>query len=164
MSNQQMKVLEVANLLRSLYTSGKKPHQIAYLILLHYKKDLSVDEFTYFMDGFYTPNGKPLDRSNVYSHLYALDKANYIYKQKMLGEYGKPCNVYFITPKGQDVIQPILDMCGDWNTVKKSSTLTAMFGTRPSPEYKPISEALQPEKGSPVVEQNATETLQEETH
>ena len=79
---KQITGLEIAAILRSMYSSGKKPHQIAFLLLLHYKKDLSVTEFTYFMGDLKNSSGKLLTRSMVYSYLYALEKQHYVQKEK----------------------------------------------------------------------------------
>ena len=126
---KQITGLEIAAILRSMYSSGKKPHQIAFLLLLHYKKDLSVAEFTYFMGDLKNSSGKLLTRSMVYSYLYALEKQHYVQKEKMISEEGASCNLYSLTPKGYGLVLPIIELTDNWDTVRSSSTIVSLFST-----------------------------------
>ncbi|SBV38234.1 hypothetical protein BN7874_065 [Phage NCTB] len=124
-----MNPMMLAGLLRSMFQTGKKPHLIAYLVLLEQKKDLSVSELSCFMAGVVTPKGKLVEHRTVYGHLYSLEKQNLVRKERAISDDGKSCNLYFITPHGRNMIAPILEVIKNWEEYKAAYTFQGFFGT-----------------------------------
>jgi DNA-binding PadR family transcriptional regulator len=126
---ENLDVKQLAFIARAMYSCGRKPHQICYLLCLKQKGELSIDELACYMAGLLTPSGKPIQRNNVYSHMYALEKQGFVIKDKALSEEGKACNLYTISPIGEDQISELLQVGSSWESIQGHINMLAMFGT-----------------------------------
>lgn len=117
---------DLAFITRSMSSMAKRPHYITYLLLLKSLKDLSITELEIYMDGVRSANGNLLTHSAIYNHMRALEKQNLVRHERMVGEEGASCNVYFLTPLGEQLIAPFVAIMKDWKEQKKALTGSAL--------------------------------------
>lgn len=123
---QRFTTSDLAFISRSMSSMAKRPHYITYLLLLKSLKDLSITELEVYMDGVRSAHGNPLTHSAIYNHMRALEKQGLVYHERMVGEEGVSCNVYFLSPLGDQTISPFLHIMEDWKAKKKALTGKAL--------------------------------------
>lgn len=127
---ENLDIKQLAFLARAMYSSGRNPNQICYLLCLKYKGELSIDELSCYMAGLINPRThKPVQRQNVYSTMYALEQQCLVLKDKAQSEEGKSCNLYTISSVGEKLISELVQVGSSWEQIQGHVNMLSMFGT-----------------------------------